>query len=83
MKHTRRDFIKNTGKASLALIPGLQQFSATYTPQRVIILMIDGLGLDYISNSDMPTLQRWKQQGLYKTVQSAFPSVTNLTKWLY
>ncbi|OQP56078.1 nucleotide pyrophosphatase [Niastella yeongjuensis] len=39
--------------------------------------MIDGLGLDYISRSTMPTLQRWKQQGMYKTVQSVFPSVTN------
>ncbi|OQP64488.1 nucleotide pyrophosphatase [Niastella vici] len=58
-------------------MPALQGFSAAYTQQRVIILMVDGLGLDYISSSAMPTLQSWKQKGLYKTVQSVFPSVTN------
>lgn len=78
MTSKRRDFIKTASKATFALTLGLPNVSAVNRePQPVIILMIDGLGLDYIRNSSMPTLSEWKRKGLYKEVSSMFPAVTN------
>jgi phosphonoacetate hydrolase len=37
----------------------------------------DGFGLDYLEQSDMPTLRRWQRDGLYKQVKGVMPSVTN------
>lgn len=39
--------------------------------------MFDGFGLDYLAQSDMPTLRRWQRDGLYKPVKGIMPSVTN------
>lgn len=39
--------------------------------------MFDGFGLDYLAQSDMPTLRRWQREGLYKQVRGMVPSVTN------
>jgi phosphonoacetate hydrolase len=39
--------------------------------------MFDGFGLDYLAQSDMPTLRRWQRDGLYKQVKGMVPSVTN------
>jgi phosphonoacetate hydrolase len=39
--------------------------------------MFDGFGLDYLAQSDMPTLRRWQRDGLYKEVKGMVPSVTN------
>jgi phosphonoacetate hydrolase len=39
--------------------------------------MFDGFGLDYLAQSDMPTLRRWQREGLYKQVKGIMPSVTN------
>ena len=39
--------------------------------------MFDGFGLDYLEQSDMPTLRRWQRDGLYRQVQGVMPSVTN------
>jgi len=46
-------------------------------PQRVIVLMIDGLGADYIAASRMPVLSSWQKRGIGKTVPGVMPSVTN------
>jgi phosphonoacetate hydrolase len=46
-------------------------------PQRVIVLMIDGLGADYITASHMPVLSSWQKRGIGKTVPGVMPSVTN------
>ena len=35
------------------------------------------LRLDYLEQSDMPTLRRWQRDGLYRQVQGVMPSVTN------
>lgn len=78
MAHTRRSFIATAGKATVALSFGLPNIGLKYAKQqRVIILMIDGLGLDYVANSAMPTLESWKKKGFYKEVKSMFPEVTN------
>jgi phosphonoacetate hydrolase len=39
--------------------------------------MFDGFGLDYLAQSDMPTLRGWQREGLYKEVKGIMPSVTN------
>src|ERR1051326_4779510 len=46
-------------------------------PQRVIVLMVDGLGPDYIAASPMPVLSSWQGKGIGKTVDGVMPSVTN------
>jgi phosphonoacetate hydrolase len=46
-------------------------------PQRIVVIMCDGFGPEYLAASAMPTLARWEQHGLYKTVAGVMPSVTN------
>ncbi len=46
-------------------------------PQRVVIVMMDGLGVDYWQNSSMPVLKGWAKSGIFKTVRDVMPSVTN------
>lgn len=46
--------------------------------QKVIVIMMDGFGDDYYSNSDMPTLRSMAKKGIYKVVPSLMPSVTNV-----
>lgn len=45
--------------------------------QRVVILMLDGLGLDYYRQSQMPTLKGWAGAGVFAEVKAVMPSVTN------
>ena len=45
--------------------------------QRVMVLMADGLGPDYIAASRMPAVQAWQKNGIGKTVNGVMPSVTN------
>src|SRR5690349_426118 len=45
--------------------------------QRTIVLMVDGLGTDYIATSRMPVLAGWQRAGISKTVEGVMPSVTN------
>src|SRR5262245_14786890 len=45
--------------------------------QRVIIVMVDGLGPDYIASSAMPVLRSWQRKGISKIVDGVMPSVTN------
>ena len=47
------------------------------TQQRVVILMVDGLGLDYYAHSSMPTLKAWASGGVFAEVKAVMPSVTN------
>lgn len=39
--------------------------------------MFDGFGVDYLEQSDTPTLRRWQRDGLYKQVKAVVPTVTN------
>ena len=45
--------------------------------QRTIVLMVDGLGADYIAASRMPVVTGWQRAGISKTVEGVMPSVTN------
>src|SRR5579862_4261930 len=46
-------------------------------PQRIVILMCDGFGLEYLDQTPMPNLARWREQGLFRRVECTMPSVTN------
>jgi phosphonoacetate hydrolase len=48
-----------------------------HRPQRVIVLMVDGLGTDYVAASDMPVLKGWQRKGISKIIEDVMPSVTN------
>jgi phosphonoacetate hydrolase len=39
--------------------------------------MCDGFGIDYLEQSPMPELDRWRKAGLFRRVQDTMPSVTN------
>jgi phosphonoacetate hydrolase len=46
-------------------------------PQRIVVLMVDGLAPDYIAASAMPVLGAWQKKGIGKIVAGVMPSVTN------
>lgn len=53
--------------------------SKSRKPQRILIGMLDGLGLPIYRASRMPTLNRFEAEGdLFKVVSGVFPSVTNV-----
>src|SRR5579863_4754597 len=67
----RREFLASG--AALVSAPLFAQRS----PQRVVVVMCDGFGLEYLEQSDMPVLSKWRQAGLFRRVQATMPSVTN------
>lgn len=67
----RRQFL-----ASSAMLFGAPAVSQRL-PQRVVVVMCDGFGLDYLDQSHMPVLAQWMKQGLFRRVKDAMPSVTN------
>jgi phosphonoacetate hydrolase len=68
---SRREFL-TSGTALL----GAPAF-ARRKPQRTVVLMIDGFGMEYLDQSTMPNLARWRRSGLFRRVQDTMPSVTN------
>jgi phosphonoacetate hydrolase len=78
---SRREFL-TTAAAAVAYRSGLKplhalQDSSRRRTQRTVVIMFDGFGLDYLSQSEAPTLRRWQREGLYKQVKGVMPSVTN------
>jgi phosphonoacetate hydrolase len=47
------------------------------SPQRSIIVMCDGFGLEYFDSSPMPTLKSWADGAVYARAKAVMPSVTN------
>jgi phosphonoacetate hydrolase len=45
--------------------------------QRAVVVMFDGLGLDYYGRSPLPTLKSWAKTGLFAEVEAVMPTVTN------
>lgn len=64
------------GAASLIAAPRITR-SAAAGPQRSIIVMCDGFGVDYYDRSSMPTLKAWAASGIFARVQAIMPTVTN------
>jgi phosphonoacetate hydrolase len=46
--------------------------------EKVLIILVDGLGLDYVEQSDMPNLRRLAAEGVYTVGKAVLPSVTNV-----
>jgi len=46
--------------------------------EKTLIIVIDGCAIDYITKKTTPNLYRLAENGFYKTVKSALPSVTNV-----
>jgi phosphonoacetate hydrolase len=55
--------------------PGEQQ---TPKSQRVVVVMIDGFGTDYLEQSSMPALKGLMAKGLFAKARGVMPSVTNV-----
>jgi phosphonoacetate hydrolase len=64
---SRRQFLALMGAPAFAKRP----------PQRVVVVMCDGFGLDYLEQSHMPVLAHWRKAGLFRRVKDTMPSVTN------
>jgi phosphonoacetate hydrolase len=78
---SRRHFLTSAA-AALAYSGGVKPLFGLKGPshnksQRTVVVMFDGFGLDYLAQSDMPTLRRWQREGVYKEVKGIMPSVTN------
>ena len=75
---TRRKLVNaalSLGATTLATAPRVARAAAR--PQRAIIVMCDGLGLDYYAQNPMPTLNAWATGALYARVKAVMPTVTN------
>jgi phosphonoacetate hydrolase len=62
--------------ASGAMLLGSPAF-AKKVPQRTVLVMCDGFGMDYLEHSDLPVLSHWRRSGFFKPVLDTMPSVTN------
>src|SRR5262245_66497971 len=60
-----------------AFLAGAPALFLQRRPQRVVIVMCDGFGPDYLAASPMPTLARWRRDGISKIVPGGMPAVTN------
>jgi phosphonoacetate hydrolase len=75
---TRRGLLRATlsvGAASLVGAPRVARSAAA--PQRTIIVMCDGFGLEYYDRSPMPTLKAWAAKGIFARAHAVMPTVTN------
>jgi phosphonoacetate hydrolase len=75
---TRRRFVGSLcGMAGAPLLGTAAEPRARPKPQRNVVVMLDGFGLDYLDRSPMPTLKRWARDGLFRKVRAVMPTVTN------
>jgi phosphonoacetate hydrolase len=75
---TRRDLLQGTlaiGASTLVAAPRVAR--AVDGPRRTIIIMCDGLGLEYYDRSPMPILKAWAARGIHARARAVMPSVTN------
>ncbi len=60
-----------------ALVAAPRVARAVEEPQRTIIIMCDGFGLEYYDRNPMPTLKGWAARGIHTRARAVMPSVTN------
>lgn len=46
--------------------------------QRIVVALIDGLGIDYFEQGPMPALHKMSEEGFYRPVRAVAPTVTNV-----
>jgi phosphonoacetate hydrolase len=49
----------------------------TSTQRRIVVAMIDGFGIDYYQQTEMPVMRNMASRGLFKTGKAIFPTLTN------
>jgi phosphonoacetate hydrolase len=75
---SRRRFVQLSGVGLLTSIASRSNAAVGPPPkQRVVIVMFDGFGMEYLNSTELPTLQRWREHGLFKEVRAVMPTVTN------
>ncbi|HJY08308.1 MAG TPA: alkaline phosphatase family protein, partial [Bryobacteraceae bacterium] len=62
---------------TLALAVPSIRLSARSRKRRVVVVMLDGFGIEYYDASAMPTLKTWAAEGIFARVQDQMPAVTN------
>lgn len=67
----RRDLLR------LSIAAPSLRLSAQSRKRRIVVIMMDGFGLEYYESSDMPTLKKWASEGVFARVQDQMPTVTN------
>jgi phosphonoacetate hydrolase len=75
---TRRGLMQASltiGASTLVTAPRIAR--AVDEPQRAIIIMCDGFGLEYYDRNPMPTLKAWAGRGIHTRARAVMPSVTN------
>jgi phosphonoacetate hydrolase len=73
---TRRSVLRVTLAGGATLAAPRVARPATL-PQRTIIVMCDGFGIEYYDRSPMPTLKAWAAAGVHVRARGVMPSVTN------
>src|SRR5262245_17446250 len=74
---TRRGLLKLTLGGTIGLVSAPWVARTVEAKQRTIIVMCDGLGLEYYDRSPMPTLKAWAAKGIFSRAQGVMPTVTN------
>jgi phosphonoacetate hydrolase len=72
---TRRGFLQAAVGASTAVVA--PHIARSQSEQRAVIVMCDGLGIEYYDQSAMPRLKAWAAAGVHARAQSVMPTVTN------
>ena len=72
MKIERRYFLQS------AAALGLTQVRAASPRRKILIVLVDGCGPDYLEQSDVPNLRRMMREGFYTVGAGVIPSVTNI-----
>jgi phosphonoacetate hydrolase len=69
--------LQATFGAGAALLAAPRVARPAAAPQRTIIVMCDGFGLECYDASPMPTLKAWAAAGVHVRAQGVMPTVTN------
>jgi phosphonoacetate hydrolase len=75
-EHTRRSFL-SYGIGAATFAGSARASLGAERPQRTVVVMCDGFGVEYFDASPMPTLKKWASQGVFVETKGVMPSVTN------
>src|ERR1700760_2813522 len=75
-EHSRRSFVAY-GLGAAAFAASARAGLSAERPQRTVVVMCDGFGVEYFDASPMPTLKKWASQGVFAQAKGLMPSVTN------
>jgi phosphonoacetate hydrolase len=59
-------------------LPALSQKAGRAARRKILIMLIDGFGPEYLEKSDMPNLKRMRREGGFRIGSAVMPSVTNV-----